>query len=284
LAEEATGTEPHWARAETAGTASETTETMIRRRGHAPETRARHIRRHLSTDQEAVMAPNRIARIYGPANKLKQRDEVKDVLKELKNIEIDLEKYGIFITEVQTVPMAPGFNFFCEDPTGLIAACKASLGVHDQPKKLRTLRPCSKSDSDGSYDPELWDGARVRTAKSGLAQDNLHTASGKFMAANSKGKSFRQIGKGKALHLIIGLNGKCNAHLDTHGLVVGHDGHRSHYDFNATLEHALYDLLPDFVPGAFVTWGKQGWMAPMVRPEKDPDGNTKVVVGFFGHF
>ena len=226
-------------------------------------------------------------RIYGAANELKQRQEVKDVFAAMKKIKIDLEKYVSLITEVQTRPLAPGFNFFSENSSDLLIAAKKSLGVNDQqPKKLQPLKVCKKDDDGFRYDRNLWENGRVPNHKSGLAQDNLHTAGGRFVASNSKGVSFRQIGLpgSKALHLIVGLNGNCNAHLDTHGFVVGHDGHKSLMDLNAMLEHGYFDLGPDFVPGAYVTWGDHGWMAPMVKPEKDIDGNTKFVVGFYGRF
>ncbi len=228
------------------------------------------------------MAGNTFGRITGPAKDLKRREEVTDCFEAMQKIKIDLKKYVTLITEVQTRPLAPGFNFYSDDSSGLLAAAKASLGVHDQPKQLHTVRQCKESD-EGTYNRELWEGARLDTPKSGLAKDSRDSLKGRFVSANSSGTSFREITKGRALHLIIGPTGSCNVHLDSQGFVHGHDGYEGSFDLNAMLRHGIYDLGPDFLPGAYVTFGKQGWMAPMVKPEKDLDGNTKVVVGFFGH-
>ena len=231
------------------------------------------------------MALNRgpFGRVTGPSNQLRRLDEVTDCYKAMKKIKIDLERYVTLITEVQTKPLAPGFNFFSINSHELFLAAKRSLGVNEQPKALKSIQPCKKTD-DGTYDRELWEGARLDRPQSGLAMDSRHSLKGKFVAANSSGDSFRQITKGKALHLIIGPTGSCNVHLDSHGFVHGHDGNEGTFDFNALLRHGIYDLGPDFLPGAYVTFGKNGWMAPMVRPDKDPDGNTKIVIGIFGHF
>lgn len=69
--------------------------------------------------------PIRKGRIYGPANELKRRDEVKDVFAAMEKIEIDLKKYVTLITEVQTRPLAPGFNFFSESSSDLLIAAKS---------------------------------------------------------------------------------------------------------------------------------------------------------------
>jgi hypothetical protein len=213
------------------------------------------------------------------------RAEVGDAKRELRKVGIDLDTYKITITEVQVRPLAPGFDFDCDDPSRLLSEAKRSLGLPDPPKpKLTPMRQCKESDDGYVYDAKLWRGMNMGPARRGLALDNVHTAMGRFVASNSKGKSFRQIGKGRALHLIIGLNGKCNVHLDSHGFVTGNDGHSSEVDFNSMLEHGFFDLVPDFLPGLYGTWGTTGFIAPMAKPEKDPDGHTKFVIGFFGTF
>jgi hypothetical protein len=56
------------------------------------------------------------------------------------------------------------------------------------------------------------------------------------------------------------MDGKCNVHIDSHGLVVA----PGQYDYN--MAHGYWDLLADKVPGLFGSFGNSGQVGPMVRP------------------
>lgn len=172
---------------------------------------------------------------------IEKRHEVTVVKKELAKIGIFLEGFGITITGVYTKPRPFGFDFDCKKPKALL---------------------------------EL---ARSKTA---LSEDNRDTIEGSIAAGQTHGAGLRQIGGGARVHLEVGMDGKCNAHIDSHGFVVG-DGK---YDYNRALEHGYWDLLADKAPGLFGAWGESGQVGPMIRPMQGVDGQMRWVIGLTGHW
>lgn len=172
---------------------------------------------------------------------IENRYEVAAVKRELAKIGIFLEGFGIRIIGVYTKPRPYGFDFHCDKPEALLALARS---------------------------------------KAAFAEDDTHTAEGSFMAGETHGAGFRQIGRGPRLHLEIGLDGKCNVHIDSHGFVMG----KGNYDYNLALEHGYWDLLSDKAPGLFGSFGKQGQVGAMVRPMKGVDGKMRWVVGLTGHW
>jgi hypothetical protein len=177
---------------------------------------------------------------------IERRTEVFTVKSELKKINIFLEGFDIKITGVTVKPRPIGFDFDCGKSSELLTLVKN--------------RP-------------------------GLGPDNRNRPEGAFVAKMSKGKSFRQPGKGRSLHMIIALNGKCNVHLDTHGIVDGRDGISNRYDYGQFPAHGYWDLLADKAPGLFGTIGENGMFGPYVGPMKGLDGRIHwFTVGLIGTF
>jgi hypothetical protein len=173
---------------------------------------------------------------------IENREEVRDVKRALGKIGIFLEGYGISITGVYVRPRPYGFDFDCAEPEKLLAT------------------------------------ARKTTS---LSEDKLNTREGSFSAGQTVGTGLRQIGTGPRLHLEIALSGKnCNAHIDSHGYVIG----QGLYDWNIALEHGYWDLAADKAPGLFGAFGDRGQVGPMIRPMVGVDGQTRWVWGVTGHW
>ena len=174
--------------------------------------------------------------------------EVIDVKIALRKLGIFLEGFGISITGVY-VRSGPiiGFEFVCEHPQKLLHLVR-SLGAP--------------------------------------GEDNKETAQGRFAAGATDGYSFRQVGSGHSLHIEINPdNGKCNAHIDTHGYVVGRDANGNNiYDYNLALEHGYWDLFSDTAPWLFGTFGDTGVVGPMIRPMPGLDGKMHFVFGVTGEW
>lgn len=182
---------------------------------------------------------------YFTGEGIEHRREVLDVKAALRKVGIFLEGFKIRITGVYARPRPIGFDFDCADPAGLRALAQS---------------------------------------RSALGEDNQDTLEGKFVASQADGDSFRQIGAGPSLHLEIHPHGKCNVHIDSHGLVVGRDGNRNVYDYNLALEHGYWDLLSDTVPGLFGAFGDRGVVGPMARPMLGVDGKMRFVFGLTGRW
>ena len=168
------------------------------------------------------------------------RGEPTTVKAALRKIGLELNDFPIRITGIYARPRPIGFDFYCSDTQTL-------LDVVRKNDKLR--------------------------------EDDRKTLSGKFAAALSKGHSFRQVGEGRALHLIIALNGWCNVHIDSIGFVDS-----CGYDVTRALGHGYYDLATDVLPGAFVSFGKTGVAGIMVAPMKGVDGEVRPVIGIAGRW
>lgn len=179
---------------------------------------------------------------------IEYRSEVKEVKRALLGAGIDLDLYEIRILGVMIRPRPRGFKFYTPKSSELLEAAKA--------------------------------------ATEALGLDNRQYPSGRFVSAMSKGPSFRAPGFGESLHLVVGLNGYCDAHLDTHGLVsdIG-SGDRNSYDPMGALSHGYWDLLSDTVPGLFGTLGDRGAVGPWAAPVKrlDSDG-TLFTIGVTGYW
>lgn len=192
---------------------------------------------------------------------IEHRPEVGEVKRALAKIDIALDDFKIRVVGVYATPRPIGFDFHCDDSSGLLAKAQS----------LANLAP----KAGGPFD-------FAKQADPVLLLDDPKTLPGKFMSLMAKGHSFRQPGQGRVLHLIIALNGWCNAHLDTHGLVVGNNGRRAIYDFNCMLQHGYWDLAGDLASSAFGAFGKKGMVGPMVEPMKGLDGHTRIMIGIKG--
>jgi hypothetical protein len=168
------------------------------------------------------------------------RQEPAIVNEALRKIGIELSDFAIKITGIYARPRPIGFDFYCSD----------SHTLFDVVRKNTKMR-----------------------------EDNRSTASGKLVAAMSTGYSFRQIGAGRALHMIIALNGWCNAHIDSVGFVDS-----CGYDVIRAMGHGYWDLAPHLLPGAFLAFGKTGVAGLMVAPMKGVDGETRLVYGVGGRW
>jgi hypothetical protein len=74
-------------------------------------------------------------------------------------------------------------------------------------------------------------------------------------------------------------------HLDTHGIVEGHDGISNRYDYGQFPAHGYWDLLADKAPGLFGTIEEDGMVGPYVGPMKGLDGRIHwFMVGLTGYF
>ena len=198
----------------------------------------------------------------GPGIEL--RSEVGDVKRALVEIGIDLDDYGITIVGVTVRPRPIGFDFRCAKSDALLKKAK----------ELSDLKLKMRGPFDYSKQP-----------KPALGYDDPQTAEGSFMSGQTHGSGFRQPGAGRrSLHLEVALDGNCNAHIDTHGVVSGNNGVRSLFDFNGMLEHGYFDLLSDKAPGLFGAFGKQGLIGPMIEPMKGVDGEVRFVFGLKGHW
>ncbi len=163
------------------------------------------------------------------------------VVKEaMRKIGIDLNDFDIRITGIYARPRPIGFDFYSKETTALLEAARAN---------------------------------------GNLREDDVRKISGRFVAAMSKGHSFRQIGAGKALHLIVALNGWCNVHIDSIGFVDS-----CGYDAIRALGHGYWDLATDLAPNAFLTFGKTGTAGLMIAPMKGVDGEVRWVYGVMGRW
>jgi hypothetical protein len=156
----------------------------------------------------------------------------------LNKIGIDLNNFTIRITGIFARPRPIGFDFYCTDTKSLL----------DLVRKNEAMR-----------------------------EDDRSTLSGKFVSLMSDGHSIRQVGAGRALHVIIALNGWCNAHIDSIGFVDS-----CSYDAVRALGHGYWDLAPHLLPGAFTTFGKTGVAGLMAAPMKGVDGETRIIYGIAG--
>lgn len=93
---------------------------------------------------------------------------------------IDLNDFDIRIVGIYGRPRSVGFDFFPNNVKALLSAVQGN-------KELK--------------------------------EDDRQTAGGKFVASNSKGMSFRQIGTGRSIHFIISFSNVCNVHIDSIGFV-----------------------------------------------------------------
>jgi hypothetical protein len=172
---------------------------------------------------------------------LDDMQEVLVVKRELSKVGIFLEGFGITVTGVYTKPRPYGFDFQCKRPQELLSLARSKVA---------------------------------------FAEDDTDTLEGEFSAGQTHGAGFRQIGGGPRLHMEIGMDGKCNVHIDSHGYVMG----KGQYDWNRGLEHGYWDLLSDKLPGLFGSFGDQGQIGPMVQPMQGVDGQIRWVVGLKGHW
>lgn len=168
------------------------------------------------------------------------REEPAIVKDAVRKLGIELNDFDIKVVGIYARPRPVGIDFHCKDAKELLERARNN-------DKLR--------------------------------EDDRTTASGKFVAAMSKGHSFRQIGEGKSVHMIIALNGVCNAHIDSYGFVDS-----CGYDAVRALGHGYWDLASDLAPGAFFAFGKTGTAGVMVAPMKGVDGETRMVMGIGGRW
>lgn len=168
------------------------------------------------------------------------RNEPSIVKQALREIGIELNAFDIAITGIYARPRPIGFDFYCNRTDELLASAE-------------------KNEK--------------------LSKDDRRELSGKFVALMAKGESFRQIGGGKALHIVIAKNGFCNVHIDTAGFVTP-----CGYDFNRALTHGYLDLATDLAPGAFVSFGESGVAGLMAAPMKGLDGKTRMMFGIVGRW
>jgi hypothetical protein len=112
-----------------------------------------------------------------------------------------------------------------------------------------------------------------------MKEDDRQTKGEKFVASNSQGLSFRQVGTGRSIHFIISFKNVCNVHIDSIGFVDS-----CGYDVIRALGHGYWDLAPDIVPGAFFSFGETGVGGIMVAPMKGVDGVVRPVVGIGGRW
>ena len=186
------------------------------------------------------MGDAELNRFTGPG--IERRPEVLTVIRELGTIGIFLEGFGITITAVYTKPRPFGFDFDCQRPKALLELARS---------------------------------------KAALSIDNTDTIEGRIAAGQTNGAGFRQIGSGPRVHIELTSDGKkCNAHIDSHGFVMG----KGQYDYNRALEHGYWDLLGDKAPGLFGSWGDRGQVGPMIRPILSVDGQMRWVIGLNGHW
>src|SRR5262245_55555873 len=172
---------------------------------------------------------------------LDRMHEVLLVKRELSKIGIFLEGFGTKVIGVYTKPRPVGFDFECKRPRELLALARQ---------------------------------------KAALNEDKTDTLEGAFSAGQTHGTGFRQLGTGPRLHLEIGLDGKCNVHIDSHAYVVG----PGQYDWNRGLDHGYWDLLAHHAAGLFGSFGNQGQVGPMIRPVQGVDGRMRWVFGLTGHW
>ena len=172
---------------------------------------------------------------------IETRHEVIAVKAALGKKGIFLEGFGITVTGVYLKPRPYGFTFNCQKHEALLALMKA---------------------------------------KAAFNHDDRSTPEGAFSAGDTHGDGFREIGFGPRLHMEIGLDGKCNVHIDSHGYVAG----KGEYDWNRSLEHGYWDLAADKAPGLFGSFGDTGQVGPMIRPIVDVDGKIRWSFGLTGHW
>ena len=195
-------------------------------------------------ERKSTMADPAFGYLTGPD--IEKRPEVSIVEHELGKLGIFLEGSGVTITGVYIKPRPFGFDFYCKKPVSL----------------LQLVR--SKAKFGGL-----------------LNEDDTDTLEGKVAGGKTHGTGFRQIGTGASLHIEVDVtDGKCNAHIDSHGFVTG----PGQYDYNRALEHGYWDLLADKAPGLFGWFGERGQVGPMVGPMKGVDGKVRWVIGLTGHW
>jgi hypothetical protein len=173
---------------------------------------------------------------------IEHRQEVLQVKDALRKVGIDLETFDIVITAVYIKPRPYGFDFKCERHEELLGRVQ----------KLAAFK-----------------------------HDDRSTTGGAFSAGQTHGEGFRQKGFGPRLHIEIGLDGRCNVHIDSHGYV----DLNGDYDWSRSLEHGYWDLAPDKAPWAFGSFGEDGQVGPMVaKPTQGLDGRVSYQFGITGHW
>lgn len=180
---------------------------------------------------------------YWIGDGIEGRREVILVKRALAKIGIFLEGFDVRITGVMSRPRPMGFDFICGKSSELLALAKS---------------------------------------KRSLGHDNRSRLDERFVASQAKGESFRQIGDGASLHLIIALNGRCNVHIDTHGFVDGNVNGHNVYNFARMPGHGVWDLLSDLEPGLFAPLGDRGLVGPWIGPGQGMDGHLTFTFGVQG--
>jgi hypothetical protein len=182
--------------------------------------------------------------LTGPG--IENRPEIAIVKRELQKLGIFLDGFGVTITAVYTKPRPFGFDFDCKQPRSLLHL------------------------------------VRLRAQPGGpLNEDKPDTLEGRVAGGDTHGVGFRQISTGRSLHIEISVtDGKCNAHIDSHGFVTG----SGQYDYNRALEHGYWDLAADELPGLFGSFGERGQVGPVIAPMKGVDGKVRIVFGITGHW
>lgn len=155
-----------------------------------------------------------------------------------RRLSIDLDQYGCVVTSVYDKGVGPvGFGFSCIDP--------------DHPRAKGT-----KADDDEAgrrVMRRLWQAVHSNSA---LHYDDPSTAVGWFNALVTKGRGYREPGKGPRLHIELDVaNNSGDVHIDGHGPLRA-DGSMDFAD--AALNHLTWDLIPSEVGGRIghtgVTW------------------------------
>lgn len=168
------------------------------------------------------------------------RGEPAIVKQALEKIGIELNDFDVKIVGIYARPRSVGFDFYPNNVKSLLHAVQNNTA---------------------------------------MKEDDRQTKGGRFVASNSKGLSFRQIGTGRSIHFIISFNNVCNVHIDSIGFVDS-----CGYDAIRALGHGYWDLAPDIVPGAFFSFGKTGVGGLMVAPMKGVDGIVRPIIGIGGRW
>ena len=202
-------------------------------------------------------------RYTGPPEQLARMKDVRDVLDALNTVGIDLVSYGITITKVYSranYAQPFGFDFKCAQSRSLLAAIEA--------KSRRKLAM-------------RFDDYTTDKSQPIFNEDDGRTLEGKISGGVTKGRGFRQIGTGAALHIEIdAANDECNVHIDSHGYVTA----PGTYDWTQGLLHGYWDLGSYYLPSLYGTLGGRGRVGLMTRPIKGPRGETRWIFGFWGEF
>jgi hypothetical protein len=174
-----------------------------------------------------------------------------------------------------------GENMLLRGEPGIVKAAVEKAGIHLNDFDVRVVGIYGRPRSVGFdfYPNSVKNLLEAVKSNDQFKEDDRSTKAGKFVASNSKGLSYRQIGTGQSIHFIISFNNVCNVHIDTAGF-VGSCG----YDAIRALGHGYFDLGPDIVPGAYFSFGKTGVGGLMIAPMKGVDGEIRPVVGIGGRW